>query len=244
MMDAAIKAAILAHAKECFPKECCGLLVVQGDSTNYWPCHNQADGDDHFILDPADYAEADAAGEIVGVVHSHPNVSPKPSQADLVACEASGVPWHIVSYPAETWETFAPSGFKAPLIGRVWSHGVLDCYSLVRDWYLIERGVELPDFARSDKWWKKGENLYLENFAKAGFVRVTDGLPQHGDVLLLQMLSPVPNHAGIFLQDNKILHHLHDRLSCREQYPIGKGYYWKHTTHILRHNAATDHISG
>ena len=53
-----------------------------------------------------------------------------------MACEASGLPWHIVGIPSEDWIRIEPTGFVAPLVGRGWSHGVLDCYSLVRDWFL------------------------------------------------------------------------------------------------------------
>lgn len=230
-----IKKEIEKHALSVYPNECCGLMVMREDRVRYVPCKNLADATDHFILDPLCYAAADRDGKIVGIVHSHPDVSPEPSQADLVACEASGLPWYIVSVPQMTWHYMMPEGYVAPLKGRMWCHGVLDCYSLIRDWYKQERNIDLPNFSRRDDWWHKGENLYVENFAKAGFVRFTDGLPRHGDVLLMQVLSNVPNHGAVFLEGNTILHHLHGRLSCEE---VFGGYYRKHTTHILRHVSA------
>lgn len=237
-MDTAIRAAILAHAKATYPRECCGLLVVPpGGKALYRPCRNAAEAKstDHFILPAEDYAAAEDAGEIVGVVHSHPDARPTPSMADRVACEATGLPWYIVSVPGEEWAQIIPEGYQAPLLGRPWAHGVLDCYSIVRDWYARELKIDLPigpaDKPREDGWWYKGENLYLDNFERAGFVRVFDG-PKHGDVLLMQVLANVPNHAAIYLEGGLILHHLHNRLSSRE---VFGGYYRKHCTHILRH---------
>jgi len=53
-----------------------------------------------------------------------------------------------------------------------------------------------------------------------------------GDCFLMQVASPVPNHAAIYLGDGLILHHLQGRLSSRDVYG---GYWQKVTTHILRH---------
>ncbi|MCS6766645.1 MAG: C40 family peptidase [Candidatus Protistobacter heckmanni] len=226
------QALALAHAKEEYPREACGLLVVRRGREVYLRCRNIGVGSDQFVLHPEDYAAADAQGEIVGVVHSHPGLPPDPSQADRVACEASGLPWHIVGIPSECWASIEPSGYVVPLVGRQWSHGVLDCYALVRDWFRQERGITLPNFARFDDWWKRGENLYLENFAAAGFAAVDAEDLQPGDCFLMQVASPVPNHAAVYLGDGLILHHLQGRLSSRDIYG---GYWQKVTTHILRH---------
>ncbi|MDR3427935.1 Mov34/MPN/PAD-1 family protein [Silvimonas sp.] len=149
--------AIKAHAIRDYPREACGLVVVIRGRERYVPCANTAPGTDHFRLAPEDYAAAEALGEITTVVHSHPDSNPEPSEADKVGCEASGLPWLIVGVarngagePETTaLASFAPSGYEAPLVGRSFHHGVLDCYSLIRDWYRRERGISLPDFERA-----------------------------------------------------------------------------------------------
>lgn len=220
----------LAHAMAEMPREACGLVIIRKGREVYRPCRNLATGDDQFTLAPDDYEAAEAEGEIVAVVHSHPFIPATPSQADLVSCEATGLEWHIVSVPNGVWHSFRPSGYVAPLVGRVFCHGVLDCFSTIRDWYAQERGIMLPDFPRSDGWWHRGENLYLDNFGKAGF-RVCQDL-HVGAVLLMQIGSPVPNHAAIYLGDDQILHHVQGRLSSRD---IWGGYWRKHCTHILEY---------
>lgn len=220
----------LAHAMGEMPRESCGLVIVRKGREVYRPCRNMAQGDDHFTLHPDDYAAAEAEGEVVAVVHSHPFIAPQPSQADLVGCERTGLEWHIVNVPTGAWHSFKPTGYTAPLVGRVFSHGVLDCYALIRDWYNQERGVTLLDFERHDQWWKQGQNLYLDNFRKAGF-EPSDEVHE-GAVLLMQVGSPVPNHAAIYLGDDIILHHVQGRLSSRDVYG---GYWRKCTTNILRY---------
>lgn len=229
---------IKEHAVQEFPREACGLLCVVRGKEKYISCRNLASGNEHFILSSEDYADAEMQGEILAVVHSHPNVPPTPSEADKTACEASGLVWHIVHVcdadglpQAGEIVTFEPCGYEAPLVGREFSHGVNDCYQLVRDWYRRERGITLKNFDRMDGWWERGENLYMKHYAEAGF-HLAKGEPETGDMIVMQIRSNQPNHAAVYLGDDLILHHLYGRLSSRDVY----GGYWKEVTRmILRH---------
>lgn len=233
--------AIGAHAVAEYPRECCGLVIIEKGRERYVPCRNiAATKAEHFVIAAQDYADAEELGEVVGVAHSHPDAPPMPSEADRVGCEETGVPWVIVSVRRDG-ETVAaaeaaviePQGYRAPLVGREFSHGVLDCYTIVRDWYAQERGIELPNFHRRDNWWNDGENLYLDNFEASGFERAI-GAPQVGDIILMQIRAKVPNHAAVYLGDGLILHHLYGRLSSRDIY----GGYWQEVTRcILRRKA-------
>jgi len=209
------RAAALEHAHLEYPREACGVVVVARGRMRYRPCRNIADDCEHFVLHPDDYAAAEDVGEVVAIVHSHPDAPPDPSVSDRVGCEASGVPWEIVALPGGSWARCEPAGFVAPLAGREFVHGVVDCYTLVRDWYQQERGLVLPDFTRTWGWWDRGESLYEANFATCGFVECADLQP--GDALLMQIgTSPVPNHAAIWMADDTVLHHLPNRLSSRD----------------------------
>ncbi|WP_438391072.1 C40 family peptidase [Caballeronia sp. DA-9] len=228
-MKETTKNAIAAHALAGYPREICGLLVIEGGEEIYVPCRNTAaTPTEHFVMAPQDYAAAEDRGQIVAVVHSHPGAAARPSMADKAMCETSGIPiWIIVSLGMQAdhtigiddWCEFGPTGYIAPLLGREFSHGVLDCYSLVRDWYRLERGIVLPNFARADAWWEDGEsNLYVDNYEAAGFTNLgPDVEPEPGDVLLMQIRSKngVPNHAGVYLGDGIFIHHMYGQLSGR-----------------------------
>lgn len=236
-MTPTICSAALEHAIREMPREACGLVVAKDGVVEYRPCRNLAETEIEFILDPADYARAEDEGEILAIVHSHPNASANPSQADRVACERSGLPWWIVSVPGGVWRDIAPSGYRAPLVGREFSYGVNDCWSLIRDWYREDCALELMDFERPEKWWERGGNMYVENYERAGFRRLAEGEPlERGDIIMMQIRSKVPNHAGVYLGDGKILHHLQGRLSSREIYG---GFYKKVTRLAVRYQGAS-----
>ena len=214
-----IKEQALTHAKEEHPRESVGLVHIVKGKNRYFKCKNIAETpDEHFILDPDDYLKAETKGEITAVVHSHPKTSPAPSPADMVAWEASGLPWFIVNPNTETWGSYTPNGFELPYVGREFSHGIVDCYSLVRDFYKREFNLELKDYNRRDQWWYKGENMYLDNFAKEGFKEIDISEVGYGDLFLMQLESPVPNHAAIYLDQGIVLHHVQGRLSSRDVY--------------------------
>lgn len=228
------------HAAAEYPNECCGLIVKVAGSVRYMQCRNIADEPDQrdrFVIDPAQYAEAEDAGEILAVVHSHPDASANPSESDRVMCEESGLPWLIMGWPSGVTKIVNPCGYEAPLVGRGFAHGVLDCYTLVRDYYARKCGIDLPDFPRSNLWWDRGENLYMQQFEKAGFVRV-DGPPQLHDGLIMQVLAPVPNHAGVYVRDNVLLHHLYGRPS--EETTYRGGYFERATVCVVRHRSLLD----
>jgi proteasome lid subunit RPN8/RPN11 len=241
-----------AHAVAEYPRECCGLAVVFKGRQIYVPCRNQAETPaEHFILHPEDYAAAEDRGEIIAVLHSHPNVPARASEGDRVSCEGSGLPWYIVSVmPSETEgqppeprevNSIVPEGYEAPLVNRPFVHGILDCYSLCRDWYKREHGLVLPDFERRDAWWNDGSSsLYEQHFAEAGFEVVTRTIKENldvlrpGDGILMQIdaRNQVPNHAAIYLGDGLMLHHLYNRLSSRDVYG---GPWLDYTRAIVRH---------
>ena len=210
----------LVHAKDQDPKEAVGPLLNIRGRHKYYPCQNLAiTNHQEFILNPEDYVKADNLGEITAVVHSHPTTPPIPSQADRISCEHSKLPWHIVNPKTGEWGECIPEGYVPELLGRPWVWGVTDCWSLVVDWYAQEKNIKLKDYARNMTPQEFLENPLFEDYAwRTGFreLRSEEKL-EAGDVLLMSIMHPTLNHVAIFLED-MVLHHLADRLSCREPY--------------------------
>ena len=209
-----------AHARDEFPKESCGLIV----SGRYVPCFNYAtDPLNDFEIAPQAYLKAATQGVIEAVVHSHPNGLAYPSLHDMEQQIATAVPWIIL--PLNDSIVLDPVAFgdqlpRAPLLNRPFVWGVFDCYSLIRDFYLLNHGVELPNVPREDQWWNKGQDLYQDYLKPSGFREISMREAKPGDGFLMKFLSSTRlNHAGLLLKDSLILHHLPLRVSRRE--PVG-----------------------
>lgn len=231
MLSQRLKTAIEAHAADVYPNECCGLITRGGRQRRYIRCENSHEmPTEHFRIAAGDWIAAEDAGDVLAVVHSHPDAGPHASAEDLQGCQKTGLPWIIISWPGGDYTITTPED-SPPLLNRPFIHGSWDCYGLVRDWYMQERGIELPDFPREDNWWTRGENLYVRHYAEAGFYSHASEL-QAGDVILMQYRADEINHAGIYLGNGKMLHHMYGQLSGEVPY----GGIWRERTMLtLRH---------
>jgi len=110
-MASSVAGAILAHARETAPEECCGLLVGRGDRVERAvPTPNLRASRDRYVVDPAAHFEARRAARaaglaVVGAYHSHPEGPLRPSAVDLAEAFETGFVYVIAS-PVPT----APSG--------------------------------------------------------------------------------------------------------------------------------------
>jgi len=212
----------LEHAKKDAPNESVGLLINHKGKPTYYPCKNQAPNPKQtFVLDPEDYISATRSGDIIAIIHSHPSTDLSFSESDLKSCETTKLPWYIVDPRTEKWIYKEPDGYIPDLLGRRWIWGVTDCWSLVRDYYRKEKGIILKDYDRSMSAEQFLEDPLFESYAwRTGFreLRLGENL-QVGDVLLMSILHPTLNHVAIYLGD-MVLHHLADRLSCKEPYSL------------------------
>jgi proteasome lid subunit RPN8/RPN11 len=233
---------VLIHAEGEAPRECCGVIVREANGhLIYCACRNIAHEKDQFVIHPDDYVRWAGAGEIVAIAHSHVLNPAAPTEADRAEIERYGLPWLIVNVPTGAYVVALPDGYRAPLIGRPFVHGLHDCYGIVRDYY-ASVGVPLHDYPRSYGWWDEpdGPDLYRENFEAEGFVQIASGfedarlkLRQH-DLILMNIRARRDNHMAVYLGGGVILHHLIDQLSRRETY---QEFYQRRTTAVLRHRA-------
>jgi len=209
------------HAKETLPDESCGLVAVIGGEKKYWPCKNLSkENFDYFILDPEDYANCEDQGEIIALVHSHPQGSAYPSETDKAGCEFSGLEWYIYSLEMKSWHSFKPSGWKPDdLIGRQWAWGIQDCWSLVMDFYHDKLNLNFKKWPRPKTIKEFAIEPYFDKaLLSMGFLLVDD--IKENDILVMKGAYQKLNHVAVYIGDQTILHHVIGKLSCREIFDL------------------------
>ena len=200
---------------EVYPEEGCGLLINKKGKIVWKFCENIAENKkETFQIDPKEYIKARLSGDIYAIIHSHPDISCKPSEADIRASDHLGIPYIIYSLPDAEKYVYTPKNLSNPLLGREYEFGKYDCWSLVRDYYRQELDIELPMLKFEYDWWDKDLDYFGDLYESFGFIKVEE--PQTHDVILFQVTGGVPNHCGVYLKEELFMHHAENRLSCRE----------------------------
>jgi proteasome lid subunit RPN8/RPN11 len=225
--------AIREHALRDSPQEACGFILTVAGVERIFPVPNAHDAPrNNFTIHPASYLEAKRTGEILAVYHSHTVGDSCPTDIDRLSCNRSGLPWYVYSNQDDSFGSCLPEG-RAPLLGRSFTWGVYDCWTLIFDYYQEVLAITLPDWEPYEKnFWDHGRNYYIERYAEFGFLPVEDLRPH--DVLLMQLGSDIPIHAGVYQANGTVLHHVPGRLSCNDVYG---NYLRTMTNRILRHRS-------
>jgi proteasome lid subunit RPN8/RPN11 len=233
-----IAKAARAHTERVYPAEAAGMVAngqyVELENVSATPGEEVA-LDDHSHLKVAADAEL--------FFHSHPDGLQCPSADDMLYQQQLGIPFVIQPWPEGRAFCFGDMLERAPLVGRAFRHGVHDCYAVIRDWYLAKGIKTLWDQPRGWQWWTKGQNLYTENFAQAGFVKIEPSeATEVGDLLLFSFNYGVPMHGALVCDKDLLLNHSagarpldHTRLSSI----VPRSRWVRHATLALRYRGAT-----
>ena len=220
---------ISIHSREEYPNECCGLIV----KNEYLKMINTAeDTVQDFRIDINEFVKYNKSVE--AIIHSHAD-QPHLSKIDMEQQVSTKLPWGVAFVQKGVCEGVVFFGDQVepyPLVGRPFVHGCFDCYSLVRDYYKIERDITLPIFPRNNKWWETDESMLERGCREAGFDYIDILEAKEGDVVFMQLRSKVVNHSGVYLGNGVILHQLYGKLSIME--PVSK--WFKYITSWLRYN--------
>lgn len=211
---------IYSHFEKEYPREGCGIIGIVKGKKRWFPCKNDYEGEDNFIINSKDYFDVKKQADIFAIVHSHPDSSNAASQYDIDNCNALGIPYFIYSYPDMELNVVEPEKNFTPLIGREYNFGTADCFEAMRDW-LLQEEIEIPPRDPfEDDWWEKGLDYFCDEIIEQwGFHKVTK--PQKNDLLIFQVSEKVPDHCGVYLGNDVFFHHACGRLSCRESlYPF------------------------
>lgn len=99
----AIYDAVLAHARNGYPLETCGILAGrEGVVAEFYPMTNTDQSREHFLMDPKEqFAVAKAlrakGNTMLAIYHSHPDTPARPSEEDIRFARTPNVSTTILS---------------------------------------------------------------------------------------------------------------------------------------------------
>ena len=227
---------IIAQLAESNPTvEVCGVLKRAINDFDVVPLDNIAPKPGNtFQMRPSDYAPYYRDGSIAGYFHSHPHTDEKPSQTDIRMSESLQLPCVIYSLQTKRFFTYTPNGAKTPLLERQFSFGVLDCFSLVEDYYSQVLNISLAPVPREYKDMIEGIRDMTSLMRERNLVQVDS--PKLHDIICMSVgvSSGACNHLGVHVGGSRMLHQLLNRKS--EYVPYG-GYWAKNTLFYARHKS-------
>lgn len=235
------------HAAEAYPLEACGI-VVDGQ---YVRCDNiHPNPKEHFRIDPAIAAPLMAQGRLQAAVHSHPDGPNHPTFDDLAGQINSDIPWGICPVIGDTEKVLCAHDIiwwgdglpPVPLERRKFIWGVFTCYQLYRDWWRQERGIIFPTWPMIPDFAKEGMNIFHDYRTKVGLTdvgKVSISDLQVGDMLLGKVRGSFPNHCGIFVGNDLMLHHAPTSVSGTVELLR----WWPYVDTVFRYEATSDPTS-
>ena len=219
---------MLEYVDASLNEEQCGLIIDRKGAYEFVPCINLSENKKHnFKISPT--IMSNYSDKLVSIFHTHiDNGTPAVTVSDLKLCEAWNIPGTISfiknGRPGKVLQ-YSTSLIRRTLEKRDYYYNIFDCFTLIRDYYYVNKNVLLP-FVYSDYgWWGThdyAEGYYLTQYEKLGFYEIDiRGEIQEGDVLVMKLgRSNCLNHGAIYLGNNCILHHLEGRISLKES--LGK----------------------
>ena len=223
-------------------EEICGYI----SEGRVMPLKNTSDNiRESFKLSKAGQRAIDAAinregRENVYLYHSHPQSlseyydAMEFSAQDIAILDAANLQGILIHTQTGAISHYDPATI-APLTGRRWVTSHQNCYTLIKDWYKIHRGIELGHYYlhSTDAPQQAGWNDFEESIASEGFKLVSHSACDEiltGDLVLFKLGRTVnSNHIGVIhdAEKNLLMHHPGSQVSLAEPY----GKLLRRTTH-------------
>lgn len=207
------------YVLQCYPQEAvCSLkdgVITPRENIHTDPVNN-------FALSKEVSLQVQMNGE--SLIHSHTFVPSQredarvPSYEDMVGRKSTSISWGIVHCDGSNVSDILWFGHinNEPLLGRMYIHNVFDCFTLARDFLYATFNYDVGLHPRPADWVKWNPYYIERTWDSLKFSPVTSGDLQYGDILLFNIGSNIINHIGIYIGENKFIHHLHQRLSCED----------------------------
>ena len=130
-----IKKEIRQHALDEFPKECCGLIVPEGDGYKIVKCRNLLNAENKFLVDPEIFNHDDNRN-FTTVYHSHTHEKYVDfSEEDELMSNKISKDFLMYNVVNDTFKYYKYKNATVPILNRIFFPPILDHVTLVIDYY-------------------------------------------------------------------------------------------------------------
>lgn len=236
-LEKKLKREIIRHSLKDVSKECCGFILENQGETQVFECLNSSSSPEAFFsISPWDYIKASKLGKIMAVYHSHPK-SGYFSEFDKSNSINHNLPFVLYCVETNSFSFFDPklSDFSRYL-GRRFSLGSLDCFTLIRDFFEKELNIKISDYKVTEDEIKNNINFFEANYEKEDFLKVGDvnEIKKYDIILMRRKGGKFASHAALYLDKDLILHQPMNSFSKIETY---SQVYKKLTLFIVRNKS-------
>ena len=87
---------IYKHLEKESPREACGLITLNDTEAEWVPIKNISENADNFQMDTKEYIQTALKNKIIGVLHSHIDISAEPSDFDKKQCNGLNLDYYKI----------------------------------------------------------------------------------------------------------------------------------------------------
>jgi proteasome lid subunit RPN8/RPN11 len=210
-MNKAFEEEIIAHAEEAPDQEVCGFIVLNQDlSVGVCPEKNENPNPSGcFSISPAKFLYYKLNKNVLGVYHSHPITTERPSKQDKLISEEMGMPYLIYSLKSKKFNLYYPESYEpAPLTGRPYIKGFYECSCLLKDYFKDNLDLNISKW--NTNYWlpqkdKKANDLLLK-ILKKNTIEVKDKKIEKHDIIVFEIKDGGRLHVGLYCNTDMFLH--------------------------------------
>lgn len=229
MLTEEIKGQIIEHANSS-NNEVCGFLLYTDNGLQLKKQENLIDSATEFMM------KIDQQSDFAAYYHSHIDFD-SISDADIIVSERLGLPCIVYNKQSGSFHVYNPNSYKIQYTGRPFLLGFADCLWLVKDYYAHDLNIHLcPELevlknSVSEEEYNemankrlldeaealKGKEDYLKRYFEYNGFREVNNLKKNDVLIMRTEKFNFPIHCGIYLGEDKILHHPGDGISTIER---------------------------
>ncbi len=212
---------VIKHASRDPTVEACGLIWIEKDlSVTVKELNNESNSPrNSFCISPSQFIEYKLTKKLLGIYHSHPVTTERPSKQDMATSEEMGVPYLIYSLKTNNFFLYYPSTYEPEgLVGRPYIKAFYECTCILKDYFKKELGLDISRWNKNYWLPEKDDkaNKLLNSILKNNTIKVkTQELKKH-DIIIFEIKKNKRLHVGIYLGGNEFLHQPDKILSKKE----------------------------